>query len=196
MTTTSELETTNPQPTSRLTRRDLLKGSGVLIGMLSGASSALLALTPSRTWAVELSALTEAQGLELMRFARTLYPHDSLDDAAYALVAKALDGAAQSDPATKKLIVDGLRNLDAAAGGSFLRANPRQQLAAVKAIEGTPFFEKVRGTTIGTLYNNPIAFAHFGYQGAAWDKGGYINRGFNDLKWLPDPPASASPPKA
>ena len=90
MTTTSELETTNPQPTSRLTRRDLLKGSGVLIGMLSGASSALLALTPSRTWAVELSALTEAQGLELMRFARTLYPHDSLDDAAYALVAKAL----------------------------------------------------------------------------------------------------------
>ena len=196
MTMISELETKRGLLGKCLTRRDLLRGSGVLIGLLGGASSALLALAPSRTWAVELSVLSEGQGLELMRFARQLYPHDSLDDAAYALVAKALDAAAQSDPATKKLIVDGLRNLDAAAGGSFLRANPRQQLAAVKAIEGSAFFEKVRGTTIATLYNNPIAFAYFGYEGAAWDKGGYINRGFDDLKWLPDPPEAASPKKA
>jgi hypothetical protein len=38
-----------------------------------------------------------------------------------------------------------------------------------------------------------MAFAHFGYPGPSWAKGGYINRGFNDLKWLPDPSASASP---
>jgi len=196
MKTTSELETKVVRPMAHLTRRELLKGTGVLIGMLSGASSALLALAPSRTWAVELSALSDAQGQELMRFARQLYPHDSLDDAAYALVVSALDGAAKSDPATKKLLADGLRKLDAAAGGSFVRASPPQQLAAVKALEGTPFFEKVRGTTIATLYNNPIAFAYFGYEGSAWEKAGYINRGFNDLKWLPDPPESASPPKA
>jgi hypothetical protein len=196
MTTTSELNTKAVERTVCLTRRELLKGSGILIGMLSGASSALLALAPSRTWAVELSVLSEAQGQELMRFARQLYPHDSLDDAAYALVVSALDGAAKSDPATKKLLAEGLRSLDAAAGGSFLRASPRQQLAAVKALEGTPFFEKVRGTTIATLYNNPIAFAYFGYGGSAWEKGGYINRGFDDIKWLPDPPPAASPAKA
>jgi hypothetical protein len=196
MTFISELEAKKGLSTARLTRRDVLKGSGILIGMLSGASSALLAVAPSRTWAVELSVLSEAQGHALMRFARQLYPHDSLDDAAYALVAKGLDAAAKSDPATMKLIVGGLQNLDAAAGGSFLRASPRQQLAAVKAIEGTPFFEKVRGTTVGTLYNNPIAFLHFGYEGSAWEKGGYINRGFDDIKWLPDPPAAASPKKA
>ena len=51
----------------------------------------------------------------------------------------------------------------------------------------------MRGQCITSLYNNEMAFAHFGYPGASSDKGGYINRGFNDLKWLPDPPASASP---
>jgi hypothetical protein len=51
----------------------------------------------------------------------------------------------------------------------------------------------VRGQCISSLYNNDMAFAHFGYPGPSWEKGGYINRGFNDLKWLPDPPAAASP---
>jgi hypothetical protein len=26
-----------------------------------------------------------------------------------------------------------------------------------------------------------------GYEGPSFDKGGYLNRGFNDLDWLPDP---------
>jgi hypothetical protein len=34
----------------------------------------------------------------------------------------------------------------------------------------------------------------FGYPGSAWEKGGYITRGFQDLKWLPAPSKEASPP--
>ena len=30
-------------------------------------------------------------------------------------------------------------------------------------------------------------FGVLGYEGASFDKGGYINRGFNDLDWLPEP---------
>jgi hypothetical protein len=44
------------------------------------------------------------------------------------------------------------------------------------------------------LYNNPIAWQYFGYQGEAFSKGGYLLRGFNDLKWLPDVPAADSGP--
>jgi hypothetical protein len=36
-----------------------------------------------------------------------------------------------------------------------------------------------------TLYNNPDVWPKFGYEGASADKGGYINRGFNDIDWLP-----------
>ena len=180
-------------PATKVTRRDFLKASGVLMGVLS-TSSAFLAFAPSRAWAVELSALTDAQGQTLMAFARTLYPHDTLDDAAYALVVKALDGSAK-DKATLDLLSEGIQTLDSGSGGSFVNASEDARLAAAKAIEGTPFFKAVRGTTVGTLYNNPIAFAHFDYQGSAWEQGGYKHRGFDDLTWLPNPPAAASPAK-
>jgi len=52
----------------------------------------------------------------------------------------------------------------------------------------------VRVKTLLVLYDNPIAWAHFGYQGEAFSKGGYLLRGFNDLKWLPEVPLSASGP--
>ena len=36
-----------------------------------------------------------------------------------------------------------------------------------------------------SLYNNKEVWPKFGYEGASADKGGYINRGFNDIDWLP-----------
>jgi len=38
-----------------------------------------------------------------------------------------------------------------------------------------------------------MAYKVFGYPGSAWEKGGYITRGFQDLKWLPRRPLNASP---
>ena len=64
----------------------------------------------------------------------------------------------------------------------------------MKAIEGSPFFTTVRGKCITSLYDNDMAYKVFGYPGSAWEKGGYITRGFQDLKWLPAPPKDASPP--
>ncbi len=34
----------------------------------------------------------------------------------------------------------------------------------------------------------------FGYEGEAFSKGGYLTRGFNDLRWLPEVPAPDSGP--
>jgi hypothetical protein len=61
-------------------------------------------------------------------------------------------------------------------------------------MEQTPFFAAVRGKCITSLYDNDMAYKVFGYPGPSFDKGGYILRGFQDLKWLPDPPPAASPP--
>jgi hypothetical protein len=45
-----------------------------------------------------------------------------------------------------------------------------------------------------SLYNNELAFAHFGYEGNAFEHGGgYLQRGFNDLTWLSPPSDKASP---
>ena len=92
-----------------------------------------------------------------------------------------------------KHIRDGLAALNHLAGGSFLKANAARRLQAVKAMEGQAFFNTVRGKCVVSLYDNEMAYAALGYPGSSWEKGGYISRGFQDLKWLPNPPASASP---
>ena len=175
-----------------LARREFLKGSGILMGSIA-AGSALAALAPSSAWAVELKTLSTAEGEALMKMGRTLYPHKKLADAVYALLAKDLDGKASGDAATAKLLKDGIAALNGAAGGNFAKAPAKKQLEVVKAIAGQPFFNTVRGQCVTSLYDNDMAYATFGYPGSAWEKGGYITRGFQDLKWLPAPSLEASP---
>ena len=181
-----------PKQNLPLTRRHLLKGSGVLMGSLA-AGSTLALLAPSTVWAVELKTLSRAEGDTLMKMGRVLYPHKELADAVYALLAKDLDAKASSDPAAAAQLRDGVAALNQAAGGSFAKASDKKKLEIVKAMEGQPFFATVRGQCITSLYDNDMAYATFGYPGSAWEKGGYITRGFQDLKWLPAPSAAASP---
>jgi hypothetical protein len=176
-----------------LVRREFLKGSGVLMGTLA-TGSVLAALAPSTVWAVELKTLSKAEGETLMKMGRVLYPHKKLPDAVYALLAKDLDGAASGDAKTAAMLRDGVAALNKAAGGNFAKAADAKKLAAVKSLEASPFFGAVRGQCITSLYDNDMAYKVFGYPGASFDKGGYIARGFQDLKWLPAPPAAASPP--
>jgi hypothetical protein len=175
-----------------LTRRGFLHGSGILMGTLA-AGSAVAALAPSPVWAVELKTLSRTEGEALMKMGRVLFPHKKLPDAVYALLAKDLDADAGKDAKTAAMLRDGIAALDKAAGGAFGKASQAKKFAAVKSLEGTPFFGVVRGKCITSLYDNDMAYAAFGYPGSAWEKGGYITRGFQDLKWLPAPPRSASP---
>ncbi len=176
-----------------LTRRGLLKGTGVLMGLLA-AGSPLALLAPSTAWALELKTLSSAEGEALLQMGRVLFPHETLPDAVYALLAKDLDAAALADAGTAKLLRDGIAALDHLADGSFLKASAARRLQAVKSMEDQPFFNLVRGKCVTSIYDNEMAFAAFGYEGSSWEKGGYITRGFQDLKWLPDPPVEASPP--
>ena len=176
-----------------LARREFLKGSGVLMGTLA-AGTVLASLAPSPVWALELKTLSKTEGETLMAMGRVLYPHKKLPDAVYALLAKDLDAKAAGDATAATQIRDGVKSLDQAAGGSFAKAAAPRKLQIVKAMEGQPFFNTVRGQCVTSLYDNDMAFAALGYPGSSWEKGGYITRGFQDLKWLPAPSAQASPP--
>ena len=176
-----------------LARREFLKGSGLLMGTL--ASGSLLAtLAPSTAWALELKKLSTAEGQTLMAMGRILFPHKKLPDAVYALLAKDLDGKAAGDAGAAKMLQDGIAWLNKSGGGDFAKASEKQRNDIVRGLEGTAFFATVRGQCITSLYDNDMAYAVFGYPGSAWEKGGYITRGFQDLKWLPQPSKEASPP--
>jgi hypothetical protein len=170
-------------------RRDFLGASGVLTGLIA-AGSPLALLAPSRAWAIDLKVLSSTEGATLMAVARTIAPHDKLDDAAYALVIRSVDADAAKDAQLLGMLRDGIRQL----GPAFASAAEATRVQSLKAIETTPFFQTMRVKTLGTLYATPIAYAYFGYEGEAFSKGGYLLRGFNDLHWLPDvPPADSGP---
>lgn len=175
-----------------LVRREFLRGSGILMGTIA-SGSVLAALAPSPVWAVELKALSKSEGEALMKLGRAIFPHRKLPDAVYALLAKDLDADAAKDPKAAAMLKDGIAGLDKAAGGSFAKASDARRKAVAKSIAGTPFFGAVRGKGITSLYDNDMAYKVFGYPGASFDKGGYITRGFQDLKWLPAPSLDASP---
>ena len=175
-----------------LTRRALLKGTGVLFGTLA-LSSTLALIAPSRAWALELKSLDEHQGNVLLALVKRIYPHATLDDAVYALVVKDLDGKAANAADIREQIADGIRKLDKQAGGDWATRSVTDQDHDVAALSETPFFQTVRSTAVISLYSNALAYAHFGYGAQAGD-GGYLYKGFNDLAWLPNPPEQDSGP--
>ena len=152
--------------------------------------SPLAALLPSRAWALELLVLSSAQAAALLAMTRTIAPHDTLDDAAYALVVNAVDGDAAASTQARTDLLAGIASL----GGGFAGMPEQARAQHLKVIESGSFFQSMRLKTLLVLYNNPIAWAHFGFQGESFSKGGYLLRGFNDLKWLPEVPLADSGP--
>src|SRR5262245_31708618 len=178
------------KPALLLDRREFLRAStGVLTGIVA-AGGPLALIAPSRTWAVDLTTFTSAEGATLMAMARTIAPHDKLEDAAYALVIKGVDSDAAKDPGLAKLVKEGVQGL----GTDFAGATEEARVAALKKIEPTPFFQTMRVKTLQILYASPLAYAYFGYEGEAFSKGGYLYRGFNDLRWVPEVPEQDSGP--
>jgi hypothetical protein len=121
--------------------------------------------------------------------ARTIYPHDALPDDVYTRVGEKLAETAREDPGTARTIENGVSALN--GGRPFADLSAEEQLEALKGIEGSDFFELVRSTAVVEVYSDQRTWQLVGYEGPSFDKGGYLNQGFNDLDWLPDPEAGA-----
>jgi hypothetical protein len=121
--------------------------------------------------------------------ARTMYPHDALPDDVYARVGERLTEAAREDSGAARTIEDGVSALN--GGRPFAGLSADERLEALKGIEGSAFFELVRSTAVVEVYSDERTWQLVGYEGPSFDNGGYINRGFDDLDWLPDPEAES-----
>jgi hypothetical protein len=185
----AEVEGVPMSNSSLVPRRSFLAASGFVSGLLA-AGGPLSLTAPGRAWALELKALSSAQGATLMSAARTIAPHDGLEDAAYAIVVKAIDASASADEHIRALMGSGLTGL----GEDFASRTEAVRVQALQAVEHSEFFQTLRSMTLANLYSSSIAYAHFGYEGEAFSKGGYLNRGFNELNWLPDVPLQDSGP--
>lgn len=182
--------------TKGMNRRQFLESTGRTTAGAAALASAGILVDPKGAWALGLTVFDDHSAATLLAMTRTLYPHDTLSDQYYAGVVGVLDGEAAGNPDVAQSLADGILGLDKAMGVPFVELSEGNRLEVLTALQDTPFFQKVRGTTVVALYNNPLVWRHFGYEGASYEFGGYIDRGFNDLNWLPAPPAEASPPAA
>lgn len=169
---------------TQISRRSALKAVGAGL-VVAGTGAGGLVYGHNNAWAATAENLDADTFATLVQMSRDTYPHDRLEDKFYAAAVSGLDKAAKDDAALKSMLTDGVAGLNKAAGGSYSGiTDADKRVALLKAMESDGFFQKVRGNLVTGLYNNKEAWPLFGYEGASADKGGYIDRGFDDINWL------------
>lgn len=162
----------------RLTRRSMLMGTA------SAAVVGASALPGQVTAGVIKVSANSADKPLLVRMVQVVYPHSQFPVECYERTADAIMAGADGSAAQAVTFTSGMADL---RNAGFEDMDDAAALAHMQSIEDTPFFQMVRGTTVVTLYNDHEVWGILGYEGASFDQGGYIDRGFNDLDWLPDP---------
>ncbi len=168
---------------AKFSRRGFLRGSAATVAAVAVGGTKMLAAP------TEAAGLSAEESRVLLKMTRDLFPHDRLDDSFYAKAIAPLQDEAAKDATSRKLLGDGVAQLNAAtmaaAGKPFADVpDENVRVAAIKKIEGGAFFAKVYGGTMTPLYNQPELWPKFGYEGPSSALGGYINRGFSDIDWL------------
>jgi hypothetical protein len=122
---------------------------------------------------------------ELVRLARLLFPHDGLSDEVYASVmGKVLRNLAAA-PATAELLDTVQAELDARQESHWIDLDEPAQVAALRNIQGEAYFAAILGAVRLAFYTDPAVWQHIDYPGSSKEYGGYKDRGFDDIDWLP-----------
>ena len=177
-------------------RRTLLKSIGILSlpitqRVLLLTSSGLVSSACSKQ---EPGGLNQQDLDVLLKIVKAMFPHSKITDEQYGVVINTLLDEVSNQPDSAELLTSGINTLNQLFEDSeWADAGSDAQLNALNEISDSEFFGKLKQTTVLNLYNDHSVWEQFGYEGEAFSKGGYIQRGFNDLDWLPNPPEDASP---
>ena len=148
--------------------------------MSAGVGASLL--RASHAWA---QSANENAG-ELARMARLLCPHDAIADDVYDEVIDDILTAAADDSSLSESLDDAVTALNAAQGGDWFDIGTEEQITAMQSVEQEPFFAAIQRGVAARFYHHPKVWAHIGYPGSSVEFGGYVDRGFNDIDWLPE----------
>lgn len=123
----------------------------------------------------------------LVRLLRAAYPHSRFPDGPYERTAEDVFARTDGSVYQRISLIQGLASLDARAKSAFVDLDDDTALALLREIEATDFFRFIRSVAVVSLYNDHETWELLGYEGPSFDHGGYVDRGFDDLDWLPIP---------
>lgn len=170
-------------PRSASTRRRFLAATLAFSGLsVTGALAPLFSPAAAMAAAVGNRSARET----LAKVARYLYPHDSLSDAVYLDVVDGVLDAASVSSAVSAALDTLLASLDQGHDGDWAMANRDEQLASLRGAEAEPYFTAARIQVLMRLYNHPAAWQLIGYDGPSLQHGGWVDRGFDNIDWLPE----------
>ncbi|MEO6880846.1 MAG: hypothetical protein ABI181_07855 [Mycobacteriaceae bacterium] len=121
----------------------------------------------------------------LVHVIKVAFPHRAVPEGPYRRTAEHIVSLVSGNGYQTALLGQGLVGLDALREQPFADLDPDDALAVLKSVEHTPFFVLVRSSTVTFMYSDPELWAAVGYEGFSSDQGGYVDRGFDDLDWLP-----------
>ncbi len=166
---------------ARYNRRQFLESTGRTVAAASLTASVPTVAAADAPW----KTLDDYTATVLVQVCRIMFPHDALNDSYYASCVEGLDQKAANDADVAALLIEGVAALDGTEAGKFTAMGDSKQTETLAALEGTPFFSAIQGHVVVALYNNPKVWPQFGYEGASFPFGGYLDRGFDDIDWLP-----------
>ncbi|MDP2738238.1 MAG: gluconate 2-dehydrogenase subunit 3 family protein [Pseudorhodobacter sp.] len=138
--------------------------------------------------------LDDGQSAMLLRMVQDIYPHpDLLQLAHYQAVADTVVKGLEADAEQASALTDGLAKINAESQGLYGKdyiaiadADTREGL--LRHFQNDGFFQGVRWTAYFGIYDNKEIWPFFGYQGSSVEQGGYIDRGFSDITFVPQGP--------
>lgn len=138
--------------------------------------------------------LTKAQGASLLQMIQDIYPHPTILNLSHyqAIVATVLTNAEANEDMAKDL-TEGLAQIDAQAQALFgvpyvEIEDPDAREGLLRHFQHDGFFQGVRWTAYFGIYDNKEIWPLLGYEGSSVEHGGYIDRGFSDITFVPEGP--------
>ncbi|MDX2410314.1 MAG: hypothetical protein QNK16_00010 [Woeseiaceae bacterium] len=172
--------------TKQTTRRRFLVAAITFSGLASVPSS-LSWIGSSAAWA-DTNGENEKNPGAMAQLARLLFPHAELPNEVYAEVIDEVLAWTAADPATDGLLAAAEQALNAEVKQSWFELTQDEQLAMLRALQDKPAIVGIREMVRFRLYQHRTLWQHIGYPGSSKELGGYINRGFDDIDWLPEQP--------
>lgn len=154
---------------------------GAVVGFAMLAS---LSLVPGRSLAAS-SPAQDKRSLTTAALFRTVFPHEELSDSFYAGVAKRYLGEIDVDEARRAEHDRGLKLLDGSHIADFVDLPVVIQKKLVDKVDEAPFFKTLLWRGAELIYRDPEIWNLVGYEGSSLEYGGYKERGFDDIDWLP-----------
>jgi hypothetical protein len=92
---------------------------------------------------------------QLVSIYRTMFPHPVVSDEFYEHVVLKLDDKAAQDQELSGFLFNGVEALNRQAGFAWTGLSEEARLQALKRVEQTPFFQRLRSDFVLYFYSNP-----------------------------------------